>query len=282
MTSLAKPQWGDEDEGIDIPPTEIFEDEKTGIKTMIEYKLDANNTVQKVTTKYQIKLKTKRVSKSVASRAALPKFGRIATQNNDFTTILSKDELKIEDPKDGDEAEKRNQADAMKKLAIRFTETNERRKMEMKKGGLYDASLETSMKEPSIGGAPGKYVAPGMRGAAGGGDMRDENPNTLRVTNISEDATENDLKDLFKRFGPTSRVFLVKNKETGNSRGFAYVSYLSREDAEKAMRALNGYGYDHLILKIEWAAPSQPREFSDAPPAANKHMSGYGRALPQG
>lgn len=40
------------------------------------------------------------------------------------------------------------------------------------------------------------------------------------------------------------------------SRGFAFVSYYQKSDAESAMQALQGYGYDHLILKLEWAKPS--------------------------
>ena len=35
--------------------------------------------------------------------------------------------------------------------------------------------------------------------------------------------------------------------------GFAFVSYHNREDAARAMEALNGYGYDHLILNVEWS-----------------------------
>lgn len=35
--------------------------------------------------------------------------------------------------------------------------------------------------------------------------------------------------------------------------GFAFVSYSRREDAAEAIKTLDGYGYDHLILKVEWA-----------------------------
>jgi hypothetical protein len=80
-----------------------------------------------------------------------------------------------------------------------------------------------------------------------------------------------------------------------------------RADAEKAMNRLQGYGYDHLILKIEWARPSQKKVFvcscigklwcSNLQPsplqpdgAGGGHgsglsggfTSGYGKALPQG
>ena len=42
-----------------------------------------------------------------------------------------------------------------------------------------------------------------------------------------------------------------------------YISHVSRsafrEDGERAIRTLNGYGYGHLILKVEWAAPREAR-----------------------
>ena len=132
---------------------------------------------------------------------------------------------------------------------------------------MYNPDLALEQKEQSSG----KYVAPR-------GD-RDES-NTLRVTNISEDAQEKDLQELFRRFGNLTRLYLAKDKDTGTSRGFAYVSYARREDAEKAMKSLNGFGYDHLILKVELAAPSSKEDVGSH--SVYKHMSGYGRALPQG
>ena len=35
--------------------------------------------------------------------------------------------------------------------------------------------------------------------------------------------------------------------------GFAFISFISRQDAQKAIESLDGFGYDHLILKVEWA-----------------------------
>lgn len=75
----------------------------------------------------------------------------------------------------------------------------------------------------------------------------------MRVTNLSENARDSDLQELFGRIGEISRIFLSKDKNTGQSRGFAFVSYKRREDAERAIKTLNGYGYDHLILTVEWS-----------------------------
>lgn len=57
-------------------------------------------------------------------------------------------------------------------------------------------------------------------------------------------------------FDDLIRVYLAKDPETMQSRGFAFVSYYQKSDAESAMQGLQGYGYDHLILKLEWAKPS--------------------------
>jgi len=108
-----------------------------------------------------------------------------------------------------------------------------------------------------------KYVPPGMRknGPVGDSDRgdrgrRDESA-TIRVTNLSEDTKESDLSDLFRTFGPISRIYLAKDKITGLSKGFAFINFVYREDAAKAIEKLSGkFGYDHLILHLEWAKPS--------------------------
>jgi len=107
----------------------------------------------------------------------------------------------------------------------------------------------------------GKYVPP-SKGKFGkdNSDAREEA--TLRVTNLSEDTTEGDLSELFRRFGNTSRIYLAKDQLTRKSRGFAFINYTDRADAQSAIDKLNGHGYDNLILQVEWAKPREdkPRE----------------------
>ena len=119
--------------------------------------------------------------------------------------------------------------------------------------------------EPSaVSAAPGpgkaSYVPPSMRpGAdrsAAGSDMRRRNDeNSVRVTNLSEDTREPDLMELFHPFGAVTRVYVAIDQKTGVSRGFGFVNFVSREDAQRAINKLNGYGYDNLILRVEWATP---------------------------
>jgi translation initiation factor 3 subunit G len=124
---------------------------------------------------------------------------------------------------------------------------------------LTDAPAENKSREESSSGGGaigGKYVAPQLR--AGGGDrkgesMRRDDQPTLRVTNLSEDTRDNDVYDLFKPFGTLARVFLSRDKETGRCKGFAFVSFHHKDEAERALLAIDGHGYDNLILRVEWA-----------------------------
>ena len=64
------------------------------------------------------------------------------------------------------------------------------------------------------------------------------------------------MRDLFERFGRVTRVFLAKDRETGRAKGFAFVSFGDRSDASNALDKLDGFGYHHLILKVEFAKKS--------------------------
>jgi translation initiation factor 3 subunit G len=111
----------------------------------------------------------------------------------------------------------------------------------------------------SAASAKGAYVPPSLRAGAErttGSDMRRRNDeNSVRVTNLSEDTREPDLLELFRPFGAVSRVYVAIDQKTGMSRGFGFVNFVSREDAQRAINKLNGYGYDNLILRVEWATP---------------------------
>lgn len=100
-----------------------------------------------------------------------------------------------------------------------------------------------------LGDIKGAYVAPHLRGKrgpgesmAGTGSNRFERDDlaTLRVTNVSEFADEQDLRDMFGRFGHVTRVFLAKDRDTGRAKGFAFVSFADRTDAARACEKMDG------------------------------------------
>ncbi|XP_053213211.1 uncharacterized protein LOC128396621 [Panonychus citri] len=118
------------------------------------------------------------------------------------------------------------------------------------------------------GGLGGKYLPPSLReGGNKRGDFlvnsksKDE-ANTIRVTNLPEEIQDGDIKDLFHQFGKIVRIFLAKDKYTGQSKGFAFVSFDRKEDAAKAIKHVNGFGYANLILNVEWAKPSNNKKLS--------------------
>jgi len=83
-----------------------------------------------------------------------------------------------------------------------------------------------------------------------------EDLNTIRVTNLPGEMQDSDIKDLFGFIGRISRIFLARDKYTGTSRGYAFVSFEKIEHAEAAVKTFNGFGYANLILKVELARPS--------------------------
>ena len=123
--------------------------------------------------------------------------------------------------------------------------------------------MPSEREEPAApsGNREGKYVPPTRK--AGGAqpwnsDRRDTDP-SLRVSNLSENVTDHDLKMLFSPFGDVSRVYVAKDRETQEHRGFAFVNFRHRNQAEAAIEALNGYGFDNMILRVEMAAPREQR-----------------------
>ena len=67
------------------------------------------------------------------------------------------------------------------------------------------------------------------------------------------------LQELFQPFGQISRIYIAYDRETGESRGFAFVNFVHKDDAARAVERLDGYGYDNLILRVEFAAPREQR-----------------------
>lgn len=76
---------------------------------------------------------------------------------------------------------------------------------------------------------------------------------SVRISNLPEDTTESDLKELISRIGLTTRVYLAKDRETYTCKGYAFVNYAIKSDAEKAIRTINGHRYGSMILNAEWS-----------------------------
>ena len=82
----------------------------------------------------------------------------------------------------------------------------------------------------------------------------------LFVGNLSFDASEQDLHDLFSQDGRTvTRVHVVTDRETGRPRGFAFVEMGSEQDAQAAMQTLDGAELLGRPLRVNEANERRPR-----------------------
>jgi len=81
----------------------------------------------------------------------------------------------------------------------------------------------------------------------------------LFVGNLSFNATENQLQDLFAAHGNVIEVDVIMDKFSGRPRGFAFVTMESKEAADAAVQALNGKDVDGRALTVNEARPREER-----------------------
>ena len=75
------------------------------------------------------------------------------------------------------------------------------------------------------------------------------------VGNLDFSATEASLRTLFERYGNVERVNVVTDRDTGRSRGFAFVEMTDGSEADRAITELNGTDLDGRTLNINEARP---------------------------
>jgi len=81
----------------------------------------------------------------------------------------------------------------------------------------------------------------------------------LYVGNLPHGTTETELRTLFEPHGAVEKVNVVTDRETGRSRGFAFVEMSDAGEAEKAIAALNGTELGGRTLSINEARPKADR-----------------------
>jgi RNA recognition motif-containing protein len=79
------------------------------------------------------------------------------------------------------------------------------------------------------------------------------------VGNLDFSATEASIKSLFEPFGSVERVNIVTDRDTGRSRGFAFVEMTDSGEADRAIAALNGYSLEGRALNVNEARPKTER-----------------------
>ena len=81
----------------------------------------------------------------------------------------------------------------------------------------------------------------------------------LYVGNLSFDTTTEDLEKMFAESGSVQSASIIEDRDTGRSRGFAFVEMSSEEEAQAAITALNGKEIDGRALLVNEAKPRENR-----------------------
>ncbi len=81
----------------------------------------------------------------------------------------------------------------------------------------------------------------------------------LYVGNLSYTTTEDDLRDLFSQAGSVKSVALIKDRETGRSKGFAFVEMDTGDGAQKAIDQFHGQQFQQRTLTVNIARPREER-----------------------
>ncbi|KAL4784396.1 eukaryotic translation initiation factor 3 subunit G-domain-containing protein [Aspergillus varians] len=284
MSPPAKADWADDEEFDDpssLPAQQIIAN-KDGTKTVISYRFNDDGKKVKVTRRIKTSVVREHVNPQVAERRGWAKFGlekgHAAGPSFDTTSVgenivfrpsINWKAQAAEAEKNG--GEKGSIKDQLKDKKVKcricsgehftarcpFKDTM----APVDEGGSAGAEGGGGAEDAAggLGLSGGSYVPPHMRkGAAAGGERmagkyEKDDLATLRVTNVSELAEEQELRDLFERFGRVTRVFLARDRETQRAKGFAFISFADRSDASLACDKMDGFGYRHLILRVEFA-----------------------------
>ncbi|KAK1353996.1 Eukaryotic translation initiation factor 3 subunit G [Heracleum sosnowskyi] len=270
----AKPRWADVDDDNDdylLPPRKVIGPDANGIKKVIEYKLNHENKLVRVSKTYRVRKFVTNARKHVVERRAWRKFGDAVDEDVGVRlTMTSVEDVfldrhmpygsKGEEPKKSQSSQNEEGSGVLQvcrncgRKGDHWTARCPYKDLNQPNESFPDTSDVTSVKDVK----KGAYVPPSRRGGekSKGSDMRrGTEENSVRVTNLSEDTREADLNELCSTFGPVTRTYVSNDQRTGTCRGFGFVNFVNRADAEKAIKVLNGYGYDNLILHVEWAAP---------------------------
>ena len=95
----------------------------------------------------------------------------------------------------------------------------------------------------------------------------------LYVGNLPYSATEDQLRDLFTQAGTVASVALIIDRDTGRSKGFAFIEMSTQVEAQKAISQFNGYMMDGRALAVNAARPREER----GGPGGQRGGGGYNR-----
>jgi RNA recognition motif-containing protein len=98
----------------------------------------------------------------------------------------------------------------------------------------------------------------------------------LFVGNLSFNTTENEIQEAFAAHGTVVEANLMMDRMSGRSRGFAFVTMSTPEEAQKAIEAMNGSTLGERALTVNIARPKEERPRGDRPPRRDYGGGGGG------
>ena len=98
----------------------------------------------------------------------------------------------------------------------------------------------------------------------------------LYVGNLSYSVTEDELRELFAQAGGVTSVAVIKDRDTGQSKGFAFVEFSTQADAQKAISRFNGQKLGERTLTVNLARPKEERSRSGGYGGHNAHRRSGG------
>ena len=91
----------------------------------------------------------------------------------------------------------------------------------------------------------------------------------MYVGNLNYRVKEGDLEQAMSAYGVVTSVKVIKDRETGKSKGFAFVEMNNDTEGQKAIDELNGVEYDNKVISVSVARPREER------PSNGRPRSGY-------
>ncbi|KAA1296020.1 MAG: RNA-binding protein [Chloroflexi bacterium] len=81
----------------------------------------------------------------------------------------------------------------------------------------------------------------------------------IYVGNISYNSSEDDLRDLFGRYGEVVDVRIITDRDSGRSKGFGFVEMSDDDQAKEAIEALDSKDFMGRDIRVNEARPREPR-----------------------
>lgn len=268
-------QWADDEVPENQPLIKTNED---GTKTIITYRLNDEGKKVKVTQKVREIVVKETVNKEVAKRKKWAKFGeeknsapgpdyRTTQVGESVTLRLGTSWKAIEREEEEKRAEEAKLGTNARKITCRYCQGAHFSAKCPFKDSL--ASLEpdpiegAGAEDSGAAAGSGKFMPRHLRGGvpSDAASLRDrDDSTTLKIANLNELVDEDMLRnELLFGFGPLMRVNVVRNRETGRSRGLAFAQFASIRTAQQALDALDGRGYHSLIIQVGWSKPPPPK-----------------------